>query len=65
MSARPAPTRTYSVGDTLTYRSYGELRQGVITGKYADVKNGEPGFDMDLPSGVSVWGYDSQIVSIP
>jgi len=54
----------YEVGDTITYATWGgALRTGVVTGKYADVKNGLPGFDMTTESGSTVWGYDDQIVS--
>lgn len=54
----------YKVGDTISYETWGGvLRTGVVTGKYADVKNGLPGFDMTTVSGSTVWGYDEQIVS--
>ena len=54
----------YSIGDTISYETWGGvLRTGVVTGKYADVKNGLPGFDMTTVSGSTVWGYDEQIVS--
>lgn len=56
---------TYEVGDTVTYEAFGgSHRTGVITGKYDDVKNGRPGFDMELPNGGTVWGYDLQIVRV-
>lgn len=56
---------TYKVGDQLTYRpNSGGSRTGVVTGKYDDVKNGEPGFDLLDTDGNDVWGYDDQIVSV-
>lgn len=66
-------TMAYAVGDVVTYRLWGGgLRTGVITEKFDDVKNGEPGFDMKIPASLSslagepemFWGYDSQIVAV-
>jgi hypothetical protein len=55
----------YKVGDTISYETWGGvLRTGVVTGKYADVKNGLPGFDMTTASGSTVWGYDEQIANV-
>lgn len=55
----------YQVGDVVTYETWhGTLCTGVITGKYADVKNGLPGFDMTTQSGKTVWGYDEQIIAV-
>jgi hypothetical protein len=55
----------YQVGDTVTYTDFlGGFRTGIIDGKYSDVKNGRPGFDMRLFDGSLVWGYDSQITQI-
>ena len=65
-------TMAYAVGDVVTYRLWGGgLRTGVITERFDDVKNGEPGFDMKIPASLSeptgdtmFWGYDSQIVVV-
>jgi hypothetical protein len=60
-------TLTYAVGDVVTYRTWGDgLRTGVITEKFDDVKNGEPGFDMKISGseGGMFWGYDTQIVEV-
>lgn len=55
--------RTYKVGDTITYIAMGgTLRTGKVIGKYDDIKNGRPGFDLELRNGDEVWGYDDQIV---
>lgn len=55
----------YAVGDIVSYQPFGGgPRKGIITGKYEDVKNGHPGFDMTLPDGMTVWGYDDQIVQV-
>ena len=62
--------QTYEVGDILEYRTFtGAIRKIVVTHKYDEVKNGQPGFDGTLvdpdPSSWSdVWGYDSQIVRV-
>jgi hypothetical protein len=59
-------TKTYAVGDTITYRNFlGQSITGTVVNKYDDIKNGCPGFDMEATDGFSVWGYDSQIVSVP
>ncbi len=66
-------TLAYAVGDVVTYRLWGGgLRTGVITEKFDDVKNGEPGFDMEIPGSTSqftgtpemFWGYNTQIVEV-
>lgn len=59
----------YAVGDTVVYRTFGgERRTVVVTARYEDVKNGEPGFDArsHRASGaaVGVWGYDRQIEAV-
>lgn len=62
----------YSVGDTVTYATFGGgLRTGVIIEKFDDVKNGRPGFDMRVeddglyPGGIELgWGYNDQIVDV-
>ena len=51
----------YDVGDTITYYAFGgERRTGVVTTKSDDIKNGEPGFVLDI----NAWGYDDQIVAV-
>ena len=56
-------TRNYEVGNRITYEDFGgDRRTGIVTGKYDDIKNGRPGFDMTLTNGLEVWGYDEQIV---
>lgn len=53
------------VGDRVIYRDFlGGGRVGTVTGAYADVKNGRPGFDLITDAGETVWGYDSQIVAV-
>jgi len=56
------------VGDVIEYTAFGDLRTVRVTNVEADIKNGEPGFDgilLDLygeETGLTVWGYDYQIV---
>jgi len=61
----------YAVGDIILAFHNGEKRRFEITGKYEDVKNGEPGWDgiwIDhQPVGrepIMAWGYDYQIEAI-
>lgn len=60
----------YQVGDTVVYYPFGGDRRTVLVeAKYADIKNGRPGFDGRIvgASGddvFTVWGYDDQITSI-
>ena len=55
--------RTYKVGDTITYIAIGgERRTGKVVEKYDNIKHGSPGFEMQLPNGDYVWGYNEQIV---
>jgi hypothetical protein len=35
----------YEVGDEIEYESLGGRRIVRVTGKFSDIKNGEPGFD--------------------
>jgi hypothetical protein len=52
-------------GDRVVYRPFGGgLREGTIVDSSDDIKNGYPGFDMDLDDGSTVWGYDDQIVTV-
>jgi hypothetical protein len=63
----------YGIGSRISYRTFGgAIRTVEVTGRYADVKNGRPGFDGNLYLGhgairqefQAVWGYDSQIVEV-
>lgn len=60
----------YKVGDEIEYRPFGGgVRRVRVTGKHADVKHGEPGFDGELvvgshALGTEVWGYDHQILRV-
>ena len=59
----------YREGDTIAYKSFGDPRIVKVTARYPDVKNGRPGFDGEViggaEDGLSVWGYDSQIIATP
>lgn len=51
----------YNVGDLITYRTFGGgKRTGVVSLKEEDIKNGQPGFDLET----GYWGYDSQITHV-
>jgi hypothetical protein len=54
------------VGDIVTYDSFGGCTRRVrVTHWDSDIKNGRSGFDgVVLGSGLSVWGYDDQILTI-
>ena len=57
----------YKVGDTVVYGAFGgKQRTVVVTAKYEDVKNGEPGFDARPLNRdtAAYWGYDDQIVFV-
>jgi hypothetical protein len=61
----------YNVGDVITYSPFGGgMRTVKVTAKEADIKNGEPGFDGTIIDGhpddvgMSVWGYDRQILIV-
>lgn len=59
-------TKGYEVGDTISYTPFGGgVRRVRVVESFADVKNGEPGFDgivLDGPEeGATVWGYDRQV----
>lgn len=59
----------YSVGDIITYYTFGGTRRTVrVDFRDPDIKNGNPGFDatiVDGPdTGMSVWGYDDQIAEV-
>lgn len=59
---------TYEAGDVIAYATHGgRVRYVKVTERFDDVKNGYPGFDgICIPGtvdgGMSVWGYDDQIV---
>ena len=60
------PKRRPRIGEMIVYRVFGgEYRACRITEVCDDVKNGWPGFDGVTPEGMSVWGYDDQIVDDP
>ena len=56
----------YSVGDTITYQTFGmDYRTVIVTERHENIKKGQPGFDgyvVGDPS-FSVWGYDHQILT--
>ena len=60
----------YKVGSIVTYRDFlGSSRTVRVEEKYADIKNGRPGFagpmiDENGNALGDVWGYDSQIVRV-
>jgi hypothetical protein len=57
--------KMYKEGDTITYIPFGGgYRTGIVTEKFDDIKNGLPGFDLELEVGGQVWGYDSQIIKV-
>ena len=63
------PSPNYDVGDVIEYRVFGgAIRRVLVSEKYADVKNGEPGFSGtqvgpgDEPYGC--WGYTHQITAV-
>ena len=54
---RPAPS------DRLTYEVFGGAHRHVrITDVEDDIKNGKPGFGGVADDGLTVWGYDYQII---
>lgn len=59
----------YEAGDVIVYRTFGGgLRRVRVLERLADLKRGRPGFDGTVVSGpekgLSVWGYDDQIVNL-
>lgn len=59
----------YSIGDTIVYRPFdGGARTVLVDEKESDIKGGRPGFGGTVTSGpdegISVWGYDTQIVEV-
>ena len=70
------PAGTVRAGDVLTYLAFGGTpRTCRVTAVYADVKNGEAGFDaikLDIDgrertgahNGGRVWGYARQVVAV-
>lgn len=58
----------YKLGDVIVYHSGGSKRVVLVDEKESDIKNGRPGFGgtvIDGPdTGMSVWGYDSQIEEV-
>jgi len=59
--------KTYKVGDTVRYEtSTREIRTVRVTGKYDEIKNGQPGFDGvdNNGKGMNVWGYNYQILRV-
>jgi hypothetical protein len=64
---RPAKHSDYAVGDHIEYAAFGgQHRVLVVTGKDADIKNGQPGFNGHLPGlpEETIWGYDFQITYV-
>lgn len=65
-------TLDYEVGDRVRYSPFaGDARTVIVTGKEADIKNGEPGFDGyvvqfgdQVDYSRMVWGYDRQITGV-
>jgi hypothetical protein len=57
---------TYSVGDTITYQTFGggQVRTVRVTDRDPEIKNGSPGFFGTMNDGATVWGYDDQIISV-
>lgn len=57
--------RIYQVGDLIEYvTSAGYTRYAEVTSKDVDIKHGRPGFDAVTWDGMSVWGYDDQVVRV-
>lgn len=56
----------YEIGNIICYEAFGGTRRYVrVIGKDSDIKNGRAGFDgVTIDSGMSVWGYDSQIICV-
>lgn len=58
----------YKVGDTVVYASADGQRSILVDDKDPDIKNGRPGFGGTVVrgplKGMSVWGYDEQIVEV-
>lgn len=59
----------YDIGDTIEYSPFGGgVRVVLVDEKDSDIKNGRPGFGGTVAegpdTGVSVWGYDSQITRV-
>ena len=60
-------THTYAIGDTILQHCFGEPRTArwvKVTGKVRNIKNGRDGFDGTMLNGVSVWGYDEDVVEV-
>ena len=59
--------KDYAIGDTIVYWS-GSRRVVLVDEKEEDIKNGSPGFGGTIiegpDTGMSVWGYDSQIEEV-
>ena len=58
----------YGIGDRVAYRTFGGASRIVeVTFKCEDIKNGRAGFDglvvNGTEAGMSVWGYDDQIIA--
>jgi hypothetical protein len=57
----------YRVGDRIEHWPFGvaEAKRIVrVTGRMKNVKNGRPGFDGVTDSGLTVWGYDSEVKQV-
>lgn len=59
----------YSIGSTILYRTIGgAVRRVLVDEKSSDIKNGRPGFGGTvvggLDDGMSVWGYDADIMNV-
>lgn len=54
----------YNIGDRIIQYCFGlpeAVREVLVTAKFADVKNGEAGFDGVTSGGLTVWGYDDDV----
>ena len=57
------PTRRPKPDDRLTYKVFGGAHRRVrITDVEDDIKNDKPGFSGVTVDGLTVWGYDDQII---
>ena len=57
----------YKVGDRIEQWPFGVKEYARIvrvTGKMATIKNGRPGFNGVTDSGLTVWGYDSDVQAV-
>jgi hypothetical protein len=55
----------YQIGDTVMYRTLtGSLRVCRVESREDNIKNGLPGFSAVMADGMSVWGYDSDVIRV-